>query len=238
MSDKVIIVTGANGDIGTPLVIALLKKGYQVAACVRDISTASITENQNLTLFSCDFSCDDSINTCVNELKKTYKNIYGLINCVGIPHGSSFLMTKREDLQEVFNINYFSVLSFTQQLVRKMLKNRHGCIVNIASTAGILSDKGTLAYGASKAALIHSTKVMATELGSFGIRVNAVAPAVIESNMADLMDEESIESLNSRADLATKIYPSEVVDMILYILSDSSINITGQVFKIDRGITN
>ncbi|MGK0372958.1 MAG: 3-oxoacyl-[acyl-carrier protein] reductase, partial [Glaciecola sp.] len=105
-------------------------------------------------------------------------------------------------------------------------------------TAGILSDKGTLAYGASKAALIHSTKVMATELGGFGIRVNAVAPAVVESRMAGLMDEESIRALNERSALQTNIYPREVVDMILYILSDSSVNITGQIFKIDRGITS
>ena len=78
---------------------------------------------------------------------------------------------------------------------------------------------------------------MASELGAFGIRVNAIAPAVVESKMAGLMDEESIKDLNNRAALSTKIYPNEVVDMILYILSDSAVNITGQVIKIDRGIT-
>jgi len=238
MSKKVVIVTGANGDIGKPLVVALLEDGYQVAACVRDNTTTSFKQNEQLTIFSCDFSCNDSINQCIDELKKQYKNIYGLVNCVGIAHGAGFLMTKLEEMQQVFAINYFSVLFFTQQIVRKMIKKRSGCVINLASTAGILSDSGTLVYGASKAALIHSSKVMATELGVFGIRVNAVAPAVIESKMAELMDEKSINTLNTRAALSSKIYPSEVVDMLVYLLGDSSVNITGQVFKIDRGITN
>lgn len=238
MNEKVVIVTGANGDIGQPLVAALLEKGYQVGACVRNKETTALVESEQLTVFSCDFASEDSIKTCIGELKKVYKNIYGLVNCVGIAHGAGFMMTKLEDMQHVFTINYFAVINFTQQLVRKMLKKRSGCIINLASTAGILSDSGTLAYGASKAALIHSSKVMATELGAFDIRVNVVAPAVVESKMADMMDEESINTHNARAALSSKIYPNEVVDMILYILSDSSINITGQVIKIDRGITN
>jgi 3-oxoacyl-[acyl-carrier protein] reductase len=238
MSEKVVVVTGANGDIGKPLVNALLEIGYQVAACVRDASLVSFANDENLKLFNCDFSCEDSIKNCVDSIKKEYKSVFGLVNCVGVAHGAGFLMTRLEDMQRVFAINYFGVLSFTQLVVRKMIKKRQGCIVNLASTAGILSDKGTLAYGASKAALIHSTKVMATELGGFGIRVNAVAPAVVESRMAGMMDEESIKTLNERSALQTNIYPREVVDLIIYILSDSSINITGQIFKIDRGITN
>ncbi len=236
--NKVIIVTGANGDIGMPLVAALLKQGYLVGACVRNTKAYLSNDNERLKMFSCDFSKDESIINCICELKKEYKNIYGIVNCVGVAHGASFMMTKLEDLQTIFNINYFVIINFTQQLVRKMIKKHDGCIVNIASTAGVLSDKGTLAYGASKAALIHSSKVMATELGSFGIRVNAIAPAVVESKMAELMDQESINSINDRAALLSKIYPNEVVDMIIYLLSDSAINITGQVINIDRGITS
>lgn len=236
MNDKVVIVTGASGDIGRPLVQALLNQDYIVAACVRDKSSINFEKNDNLQVFECDFSDDAAIKFCVDGLKKSYKDIYGLIHCVGISHGASFLMTKPEDMHNIFLVNYFSIVSFTQQLVRKMIKKRTGCIVNIASTAGVLSDKGTLAYGASKAALIHSSKVMATELGSFGIRVNAVAPAVVESKMAQAMDEKSINDLNMKAALTSKIQPGEVVDMILYLLSNSAVNITGQVLKIDKGI--
>jgi 3-oxoacyl-[acyl-carrier protein] reductase len=238
VNDKVVIVTGANGDIGKPLVGELLDRGYQVVACVRDKASTSLVDSERLKVYDCNFSNSGSIKSCTNEIKKDNKSIYGLVNCIGIAHGSGFMMTKPEDIQQVFDINYFSVLDFTQQVINKMIKKRSGSIVNLASTAGILSDKGTLAYGGSKAALIHSSRVMATELGSFGIRVNVVAPAVVESKMSSLMDKNSIDVLNERASLSNNIYPQEVVDMIIYLLGKSSINITGQTFRIDRGITS
>jgi 3-oxoacyl-[acyl-carrier protein] reductase len=238
MDKKVIIVTGANGDIGSPLVNCLIQEGYQVGACVRERAETNLEENRNLKIFNCNFSNKDSIKACISEIKESYKNIYGLVNCVGIAHGGSFMMTSIDDINEVFSINYFSVINFSQQIIRKMIKKRSGSIINLASTAAILSDSGTLAYGSSKAALIHSSKVMAKELGPFNIRVNSIAPAVVESKMANMMDKTSIEALENRAAISSKIYPSEVVDMIIYLLSDSSVNITGQVIKIDRGITD
>jgi len=240
MPSKVVVVTGSNGDIGKPLIKELLNVGYSVAACVRDISKVD-DDFQNadaLKYFECDFSEENSINECILQIKRTYKSIFGLVNCIGIAHGSSFMMSKSEDFIKVFQINHFSVMSFSQQLVRKMIKNREGSIINVASTAGILADEGSLIYGGSKAALIHSSKVMANELGAFKIRVNAVAPAVVESKMAKLMDDSSLESIDNRSALKSKITPSEIVSMIIYLLSDSSINITGQVFCIDRGLTN
>ncbi|SBS40444.1 3-oxoacyl-[acyl-carrier-protein] reductase FabG [Marinomonas spartinae] len=239
MSNRVVVVTGANGDIGRSLVESLLQNGYLVAACVRDSRTELfLPNNDNLKFFLCDFSLESSIKSCVDEIKKHYKEVYGLVNCIGVPHGSSFLMTKYADLNRVFTINCFSVLYFSQLLVRKMLKKRSGSIVNFASTAGILSDKGTLVYGASKAALIHSSKVMATELGDFGIRVNVIAPAIVESKMAGLMDEASVMALDKRAVLPGKIYPNEVAETVIFLLSDAAAKITKQVITIDRGITD
>ncbi|MFC3852775.1 SDR family NAD(P)-dependent oxidoreductase [Salinispirillum marinum] len=236
-NNRVVVITGASGDIGRPVVEYLLKSGYVVAACVRNSDGFSLfDDNENLKYFACDFSDNESIISCVADIKKEYKNIYGLVNCIGVAHGSSFLMTKPEDLHDVFKINYFSIMFFIQLLVKKMIKTRNGSIVNIASTAGILSDKGTMAYGSSKAALIHSSKVLATELGAYGIRVNVIAPAVVESKMSAIMDEESVLTLNTRAAIAGSIYPQDVVDMIVYLLSDSARNITKQVIKIDRGI--
>lgn len=237
MQKNVVVVTGAGGDIGTPLTEKLIESGYHVAACVRDINTSSLSIGDDLTLYECDFSNTLLIRESVNLIKKDYKNIYAIVNCVGIAHGGSFMLTKPEELKQIFDINYFAIIDFTQQLVRKMLKKKSSCIINIASTAGMLSDKGTMAYGASKAALIHTSKVMAEELGAFGIRVNTIAPAVVESKMATLMDETSIAELNSRACLNSKIYPQEIVNTIEFLLSDSAKNITGQIIAIDRGIT-
>lgn len=237
MDDRVVVVSGANGAIGKPLVEALIRENYIVAVCVRNSEIFPLESREKLVIFECDFADENSIQECTTKIKKNFKSIYGVVNCVGVAHGSSFLMTKPESLNHVFNINYFSIVLFTQQLVRKMLKKKEGAIINLASTAGILADAGTTAYGASKAALIHTSGVMANELGSFGIRVNAIAPAVVESPMADLMDESSLNTLESRSFLSSKIYPKDVVDLIVYMLSDSAKNITGQTIKIDRGIT-
>jgi len=237
MHKQVVVITGAAGDIGAPLTKKLIESGYHVVACVRDISTSGLKVNDDLTLYECDFSDTLLIKECVSQIKKNYKEIYAIVNCVGVAHGGSFMLTKPVDIKQIFDINYFAIIDFTQQLVRKMLKRKTGCIINIASTAGVLSDKGTIAYGASKAALIHTSKVMAAELGGFGIRVNAIAPAVVESKMAALMDESSLIELNNRACLNSKICPGEIVDTIQFLLSDSARNITGQVITIDRGIT-
>lgn len=237
MDKQVVVITGSTGDIGSPLTKKLLESGYRVAACVRDVSTSGIKTSDDVTLYECDFSDSVLIKQCVSQIKKNYKDVFAIVNCVGVAHGGSFMLTKPAELKQIFDINYFAIIDFTQQLVRKMLKSKTGCIINIASTAGILSDKGTIAYGASKAALIHTSKVMASELGGFGIRVNAIAPAVIESKMAALMDEKSITELDNRACLNSKIYPKEIVNTIEFLLSDSARNITGQVITIDRGIT-
>lgn len=237
MEQKVIIVNGAAGDIGKSIVSTLLIQGYLVAACVRNIAIAGLKQDESLTLFECDITDENSVKQCVAEIKQQFKQIYGLINCVGVAHGSPFLMTKIEDMQRVFDVNYFSLIRFSQLIAKRMLKQKSGCIINLASTAGELADKGTLAYGGSKAALIHTTQVMAAELGVFGIRVNAIAPAVVESKMATMMTEESIELLDNRALINTAIQPQQVADMAAFLLSNSAVSITGQVLKIDRGIT-
>ena len=118
-----------------------------------------------------------------------------------------------------------------------MIKSKMGSIVNVASTAGLLSDPGTLAYGGSKAALVHSTKVMAKELGNFNIRVNAIAPSVVDVGMSSEMDENSIRALDERSAISGIVSSADVVHLIQFLLSLSSAKITGQVLRLDRGLT-
>ena len=237
MSDKVVVLTGANGDIGRQITKTLLAENYVVAACVRSKQSINTENSSNLSVFECDFSSPESIQKCTSSLKTEFKNIFGIVNCVGVAHGSTLMMTKNEDFERVFQVNYFGIVQFIQALSRKLIKRRQGSIVNLASTAGILVDPGTLVYGSSKAALIHATKIIANELGNFGIRVNAIAPAVVESKMALDMDSKAIDSLNQRAAVSCAITPEHVASMVSYLLSDASVSVTGQVLRIDRGIT-
>ena len=109
-------------------------------------------------------------------------------------------------------------------------------IVNITSTAGLLADAGTLAYGGSKSALGHASRVLATELGPLGIRVNAVAPSAVVSGMADQMDETARARLSDREALAGETLPSDVAVIVSYLLSDSAAAISGQVIRVDRAM--
>ena len=145
-------------------------------------------------------------------------------------------MTPIEDLQQVFEVNFFSQIYLTQLVSKRMLRAKSGVIINMASTAGLLADAGTLAYGCSKAALIHGTKIMAAELGTFGVRVNCIAPSVTDTDMAKLMDEKSTELLDQRCALGGRIQPDEIGELLSFLISDGAKNITGQVIRIDQGM--
>lgn len=231
---KTVVVTGASGCVGQRAVSALLEGGYIVVACARDLTNLN-EESVDLFCYEGDLTNANERERVAKEIKSEHKSIFSVVNCMGIAQGGSFLMSSFEDLQRVFDVNYFSVLAFTQSIVRKMIKNKQGVVVNIASTAGVLSQAGTLAYGGSKAALIHASKVMSAELGVFNIRVNAIAPAVLESPMKQKMDAKSLSELDERSRLKGEIHPDEVVSMILYLLGDDAKNITGQVIALDRG---
>ncbi|MEJ2744021.1 MAG: SDR family NAD(P)-dependent oxidoreductase [Gammaproteobacteria bacterium] len=175
---NVVIVTGANRGIGLAIAERLSHDRYEIAACVRSRSSEleqllyqSDDQNDRHKIFEMDLANKDSIREAVKSIFAWKRQVVALVNCAGMAQGSLFSMTRMTDLQTVFEVNYFAQIYLTQLVVKKMIRAKSGSIVNIASTAGILADAGTLSYGCSKAALIHASKIMATELGVYGIRV-------------------------------------------------------------------
>jgi len=237
---KNIIVTGAAGGIGFELVKELIGSEYNVSACIRSPSEDLIKlqkENKSLACYMFDLADRNSIKKLVQEIflnKEEY--FFGLVNCAGVAHGGLFSMTSIEDIEKIFQINYFNQLYLTQLISKKFIRNKRGSIVNVASTAGIFGDEGTVAYGGSKSALIHSTKVLASELGKFNIRVNSVSPAIVQTKMSLLMDEKSTDKLNSRKSLPGHLEPQDISNFIEFLLSDRSSNVSGQNFRIDQGM--
>ena len=145
-------------------------------------------------------------------------------------------MTRMTDMRDVFDVNLFGPLLFTQYVAKKMIRQKSGSIVNITSTAGLLADPGTIAYGGSKASLGHASRVLATELGPFGIRVNAVAPSAVVSGMADQMDDAARAKLSDREALVGNTLPSDVAGIVSYLLSDNAAAISGQIIRVDRAM--
>ena len=236
---QTIVVTGASGDIGLAIVKKLIADGFHVAACCRskpDRISAAFTDDTRVTIHDLDLRDADSIKSCASAIIKETDFIAGLVNSAGVAQGSLASMTRISDMRDVFEVNLFGPLQFTQYIAKKMTRQKSGAIVNITSTAGILADSGTLAYGGSKAALAHASQVMATEFGPLGIRVNAVAPSAVASEMADQMDEAARARLSDREALAGDTLPSDVANMVAYLLSDSASAVSGQVIRVDRAM--
>ncbi|MEM6577496.1 MAG: SDR family oxidoreductase [Pseudomonadota bacterium] len=233
------VVTGANRGIGRAVTERLVTDGYHVAGCTRtpsDELNELLDQDQGHLVVPLDLSDEASISAAARTVLGWSKQINALVNCAGIASGGLFSMTRMDDLRELYQINTFGPLFFTQYLARAMVRSQHGAIVNIGSTAGLLGDPGTMAYGGSKAALMHATRVLASELGGSGIRVNAIAPAVVETDMAQQMQPEARAELDARSHLPGTILVEDVAATVAFLVSDQSSKLTGQIVRLDRGM--
>ncbi len=238
-SARVAVVTGASRGIGLAIARLLASLGYRVAACSRAQSPgldALMAEHPSVDFLALDLAEADAVKACAQRLHKEYGRIDALVNAAGVASGGLFSMTRMEEMRRVFDVNYFHQILLTQYVVKKMMRTKAGSIVNIASVAGLRADAGTLVYGSSKAAFIHATTVMATELGPFGIRVNAIAPAVVETDMAAEMDPAAKAAFDARSALSGTVLASDVAELTAYLVSDASAKMTGQVLRLDRGL--
>jgi len=236
---RVAVVTGASRGIGLAIATLLASRGHRIVACSRSHSDgldALMATNPSVGFVPLDLADAESVKACAQRLHKDHARIDALVNAAGISSGGLFSMTRIEDMKRVFEVNYFNQILFTQYVAKKMVRAKAGAIVNIASVAGLRADAGTLAYGGSKAALVHATGVLATELGPFGIRVNAIAPAVVETDMAAEMDPEARAAMDARSALSGTVAASDVAELAAFLASDAAAKMTGQVLRLDRGL--
>jgi 3-oxoacyl-[acyl-carrier protein] reductase len=238
-TEKCAVVTGANRGIGLAITQRLVMQGYRVAACVRTPSEALrdlLPQEEGHTIVTLDLRDDAAISAAAQAVIKWSKKIDALVNCAGMASGGLFAMTRMDHMRDLFQVNTFGPLLFTQYIARAMTRAKAGSIVNIGSTAGLLADAGTMAYGGSKAALLHATRVMAMELGPSGVRVNAIAPAVVETDMAAQMDDAARAALDARSALPGRIQPGDVAALVSYLISSEAAQMTGQILRLDRGM--
>ena len=159
-----------------------------------------------------------------------------LVNNAGVTgNGRLFSMTSMGEVKDVFEVNFFGPMLLTQKLIKNMMRHRNGSVVNIASVAAFDGRPAQLEYVASKAAVVGASRRLAAELGAFGIRVNAIAPGVTETDMLDSMAKAAFDTAMANSFLKRPASPEDVAEAAAFLISDRSRYITGQVLRVDGG---
>ena len=188
------------------------------------------------TLYNLDLKDEDSIKSVIKDIFKSKIKIDVLVNNAGVVTNSLLHMTTMKQLKNIFQVNYFGQVQLTQGIAKIMMRQQSGNIINMCSIGGIDAYPAYTAYGCSKAAMIYFTKTLAQELGSYGIRVNGIAPSMTDTRMKDAMGSEANDEIMKRTSLKRIAEPSEIADLAYFLSSDKSSFINGQIIRIDGGM--
>ena len=244
LKDKNAIITGANRGIGKKTLEVFAAQGANIWACARKsneefeeyIAELSKTYDVIIEPIYFDLSDDEEIKKAMKQIIDTKKDIHILVNNAGIVAESKlFQMTTIEEMKRVFDINFFAPMLISQYISKKMLRQKQGSIINMSSIAAIDGEPAQLEYVSSKAALIGATKKLAIELGKYGIRVNAVAPGATDTDMGGKIKQEVLEQTLNKTVMKRMATTEEIANTILFLASDLSSYITGQVIRVDGG---
>ena len=240
MSEKLALVTGGSRGIGKACALALAKEGYDVVinyAGNEEAANKTVNEIKELGVESeaYKFDISDNIATTetINKIIEKYGRIDVLVNNAGITGDGLFMRMSKDNWDAVINTNLTGAYNVTQPVIKVMMKQRSGSIVNMASIVGVYGNAGQANYAAAKAGLIGFTKSLAKELASRNIRVNAVAPGFIQTDMTKDLDSEKITEHIPLKRLGTA---DDIADAVKFLATGTSY-VTGQVLQVDGGLT-
>lgn len=243
MTKKNIIVTGSNRGIGKAMVETFAASGANVWACARrttpefEVWMKETAERAGVWIKPVYFEMTDaeSINKGMQSIIDEGQPIDVLVNNAGVSTVGLLSMSKVEDIQQLFDINFFAMLRIIQKISKRMARQKKGVIINMGSIAGIEPQPGKIAYGSSKAAVIMMTKCLAKELGPLGIRVNAIAPGPIDTEMIRQYSDDMLTKLASESALHRLGKKEEIAQVALFLASDQASYINGEIIRVDGG---
>jgi NAD(P)-dependent dehydrogenase (short-subunit alcohol dehydrogenase family) len=249
LENRIAVITGAANGIGRATALLFAREGARLV--LADVHEQALQETLNMVnaegcsslMIKTDVSVEEEVKRLIASALESYSRIDILCNNAGVSGGISALTDQdSEEWQRVFRVNVMGAVYGTKHVAGHMQGRRQGAIVNTSSVGGIRSGAGGNAYSASKAALINFTQTAACDLGGYNVRVNAVCPGLIETNMTkrffDYAREKGKESqLGARCELRRHGMPMEVAAAILFLASDDASYITGQALPVDGGNT-
>lgn len=235
MSKEIVFISGASRGIGTAIAKQFANNGYKVIGTSRNNFTFD-SDNTNLIPLSLDITNRDSVNECMDYLKENNFIPSILINNAGITSDQLFLRMKDEDWDNVIATNLTGTFNLTKALIKGMIKNRYGRVINISSVSGLMGNPGQVNYSSAKAGLSGFTKSLAKEVGSRGITVNSIAPGFIETDMTSYLDEKAKKKLTQDIPLKRFGSVSDIAKLAIFLASDESSYITGQTISVDGGL--
>ena len=238
-----VIITGCNRGIGKSLVETFAAAGYHIWACARKTTPEYeawlevIAKQTGVRIKPVYFELTDTdtLNAGIQSIIDEGEAIDVLVNNAGISTVGLLSMSKVDDIKDLFDVNFFAMLRIIQKVSKRMARQRKGVIINMGSIAGIEPQAGKIAYGSSKAAVMMMTKCLAKELGPMGIRVNAIAPGPIETEMIHQYKDEMLEKLASESALRRLGKKEEIAQVALFLASDQASYINGEIIKVDGG---
>ena len=243
LKDKNVIITGASRGIGKGILELFVKNGANVAfSYIGDSDQAKSIEadfsnhKQKVVSYMSDASNFEQSQKLIDDVVNDFGSIDVLVNNAGITIDNLLMRMSEEDFQRVIDVNLKSVFNTTKAILRTMLKQRSGSIINMSSVVGVKGNAGQSNYSASKAGMIGFTKSMALELGSRNIRCNCIAPGFIETEMTEKLSDDVVQTWRDSIPLKRGGSTNDVANAALFLASDLSSYVTGQVTNVCGGM--
>lgn len=243
LKGKVAIVTGASRGIGRQIALTLASYGANIVVnYYGSLEKAKEVENEieamgrEVLLYQGNVADMDAMKEMVKETTKKFGRIDILVNNAGITKDNLLMAMKEEEFDQVLDTNLKGSFICMKQVIRTMMKQRYGRIINLSSVSGRMGNAGQVNYSASKAGVIGMTKSLAREVGSRGITVNAVAPGFIDTDMTAVLKDEVKEAIMAGIPLKRVGKPEDIAEAVAFLASDKASYITGQVLSVDGGM--
>jgi 3-oxoacyl-[acyl-carrier protein] reductase len=235
-----VVVTGGSRGIGLGIARKLVEAGFHAIAIARKESSELLAAMQNtgsIHFVPFDLAETEGIADLVKGLRKDFGPIYGLVNNAGMSAEGALALMRNSQMEQLVRLNTLSPMVMTKYVVRSMMADGGGRIVNMASITAFTGYSGLSVYSASKASLVGFTRSLAREVGRMGVNVNAVAPGFVDTEMTHTLKDEHRDQVVRRSALRRLVDTEDVANAVEFLLSDRAKNITGTVLTVDAGST-